>query len=107
MGRREIIKLFRGAAVLWPTAMNAQQARLPLIGFLSTASPAAWAYLIEAFKRGLEPPTIKEIFDYLSTKVPDAVARDKQASQHPQIQPSTGPADVRIGVIPRPSGVSP
>jgi hypothetical protein len=61
-------------------------------------------YLIEAFKRGVEPPTIKDIFDYLSAKVPDAVARDKQASQHPQIQPSTGPADVRIGVIPRPSG---
>lgn len=60
-------------------------------------------YLIEAFKRGQEPPTVKEIFDYLSTKVPDAVARDKQASQHPQIQPSTGPADVRIGVVPRPS----
>jgi len=64
-------------------------------------------YLLEAFKRGSEPPTVKEIFDYLAAKVPDAVARDKQASQHPQIQPSTGPADVRIGVIPRPSGSSP
>jgi hypothetical protein len=61
-------------------------------------------YLIEAFKRGQEPPTIKQIFDYLSTNVPDAVARDKQAFQHPQIQPSTGLADVRIGVVPRPSG---
>ena len=58
-------------------------------------------YLIEAFRRAKEPPTVKEVFDYISTKVPDAVAREKQAPQHPQIQPSTGPGDLRIGVIPR------
>lgn len=58
-------------------------------------------YLMEAMKRSKEPPTIREVFDYISTKVPDAVAVEKQAPQHPQMHPSTGPADVRIGVIPR------
>lgn len=64
-------------------------------------------FLLEAMKRGPELPTIKNIFEYLETNVPDAVARDKHASQHPQMQPSTGPADVRIGVVPQPSSSSP
>jgi hypothetical protein len=64
-------------------------------------------YLLEAFRKGRETPTVKEIFDYLAAKVPDAVARDKQAAQHPQMQPATGPADVRIGVVPRASEPSP
>lgn len=60
-------------------------------------------YLIDALKRSQEPPTIKEIFDYLSARVPTAVAREKQAPQHPQMQPSDGSGDVRIGVVPRDS----
>lgn len=64
-------------------------------------------YLIEAFQKAKEPPTIKEVFDYLSMNVPDAVARDKQRPQHPQMYPSTGPRDVRISVIPQPQGGQP
>jgi uncharacterized caspase-like protein len=60
-------------------------------------------YLIDGLKRSKELPTIKEVFDYISTNVPDAVAREKQALQHPQMQPATGAADVRIGVVPRSS----
>lgn len=60
-------------------------------------------YLLDALKRAKEPPTVKEVFEYLSSKVPAAVARDKQAPQHPQMQPSGGPGDVRIGVVPRDS----
>jgi len=60
-------------------------------------------YLIDALKRAKEPPTIKEVFDYLSARVPAAVAREKQAPQHPQMQPADGPGDVRIGVVPRDS----
>ena len=60
-------------------------------------------YLIDALKRTKELPTIKEVFDYLSAKVPAAVAREKQAPQHPQMQPTDGPGDVRIGVVPRDS----
>ena len=62
-------------------------------------------YLIDALKRAKEPPTIKEVFDYLSARVPAAVAREKQAPQHPQMQPADGPGDVRIGVVPRGSSM--
>jgi hypothetical protein len=58
-------------------------------------------YLVDALKRSKEPATVKEIFDYISVKVPDAVAKEKQAPQHPQMHPMTGPGDVRIGVVPR------
>lgn len=60
-------------------------------------------YLVQALKRSTDPPTVKEVFDYISAKVPDAVARDKQAPQHPQMLPPGGPGDVRIGVVPRES----
>ena len=60
-------------------------------------------YLIDALRRSKELPTVKEVFDYISLKVPQAVARDKQASQHPQMRPSGGTADLRIGVVPRES----
>jgi hypothetical protein len=48
-----------------------------------------------------EPPTVKDVFEYISSKVAQAVAKEKSAQQHPQMQPATGPGDVRIGVIPR------
>jgi len=62
-------------------------------------------FLIEALKKGSEPPTIKEIFSYLTQKVPEAVAREKRSFQHPQMVPGDGPGDVRIGVIPRSQAV--
>lgn len=57
-------------------------------------------YLIEALKRAKEPPTVREIYDYLSTHMPDAVAHEKHASQHPQMTPMSDAGDVRIGVVP-------
>jgi hypothetical protein len=61
-------------------------------------------YLIEALRSSKEPPTLKQVFAYLSAKVPDAVVREQGHLQHPQMYPSTGPGDVRIGVIPQASG---
>ena len=63
-------------------------------------------YLMEALKKGPEPPTVKEIYGYLSQRVPDAVAREKQSFQHPQMVPADGPGDVRVGVLPRPQSGS-
>jgi hypothetical protein len=57
-------------------------------------------YLMEALKKGSEPPTVKEIFAYLAQRVPDAVAREKQSFQHPQMVPADGPGDVKVGVAP-------
>ena len=53
MKRREFIALLSGA-VAWPLAARAQQpAKLPIIGFLSSASPANRASLITAFRQGI------------------------------------------------------
>jgi putative ABC transport system substrate-binding protein len=54
MERREFITLVGGAAAAWPFSVRAQQPALPVIGFLSNASPDLFSIRLRAFSLGLE-----------------------------------------------------
>jgi putative ABC transport system substrate-binding protein len=57
--RRDLIALL-GGAMAWPLAARAQQPAMPLVGFLSSASPEAFAPYLDAFRQGLDQAGLVE-----------------------------------------------
>ena len=73
--RREFITLLGGAVVAWPLAALAQQAAMPVVGYLNLGSPESDASRLTGLRRGLNQTGYLEgrnlVIEYGETKLTD------------------------------------
>jgi putative tryptophan/tyrosine transport system substrate-binding protein len=53
VGRRQFLSALGGAAVAWPCVARAQQAAMPVVGYVSRGTSAGFAPFVGAFRQGL------------------------------------------------------
>jgi putative tryptophan/tyrosine transport system substrate-binding protein len=53
MKRRDLLAMLGGVVIAWPLAARAQKSTIPVIGYLSLASPALWTPYVAGFRQGL------------------------------------------------------
>ena len=53
LGRRKFLATLGGAAAAWPLVARAQQAGMPVVGFLRSTPATGFAYTVDPFRHGL------------------------------------------------------
>src|SRR5262252_6707163 len=90
IGRRELLAALGGAAVAWPLAARAQQAAMPVVGFLRSTPATGFAYTVDPFRQGLNDAGIVEDCSPIapSAGVPTGCRRTLAAARRSAIAPA-------------------
>ena len=59
--RRKFLATLLGGAAAWPLAARAQQAAMPVVGYLGFTSPSDEVERISSFRRGLKEAGFDEV----------------------------------------------
>ena len=119
IGRRQFISAVGGASLAWPFAARAQQAALPVVGFLRAGSPDASTRYVAAFRKGLnesgyvedqnvtvEYHWLEGHYDLFPALVADLVRRRVAVIATPANTPATLAAKAATATIPIVFGVT-